>query len=268
MTVVPVESNSNAKCPNCGAEPAGGAFCPQCGQRNDLLRLSARGLFKEASEAIFKVDRKFAATVKALLMPGQLTIDYLEGRRARYAKPLSLYLVCAGVFYLARTFTGQATPGVEQFQLGLANARIEVSDAGVADEPAPSSVWGRLKQHPEKAAAVLDGTQTPKGQLSFVAALTAGLALATRKRRFLLSEHLIFTLQVQAFSNLFGAGCALLRVSDNTSTGLSLIYDAAAFVRVYGFGWWGSLWRFGWAMTISYVLLMVGVLFAIVASVW
>lgn len=267
MTVVPVESSANAKCPNCGAEPGGGTFCPRCGQRNDLLRLSARALLKEASEAVFKVDRKFAATLKALLVPGQLTIDYLEGRRARYAKPLSLYLVCAGVFYLARTFTGQANPGVEQIQLGLANARIEVTDAGVASEPAPS-VWGRLQQHPEKAAAVLDGTQTPKGQLSFVAALTIGLALATRKRRFLLSEHLIFTLQVQAFSNLFGAACALLHVSDNASTGLSLFYDAAAFIRVYGFGWWGSLWRFAWAITISYVVLMIGVVLAIIATVW
>jgi hypothetical protein len=36
---------------------------------------------------------------------------------------------------------------------------------------------------------------------------------------------------------------------------LSIVYDAAAFVRVYRFGWWGSAWRFVLSNAVALVLL-------------
>jgi hypothetical protein len=106
----------------------------------------------------------------------------------------------------------------------------------------------------------MEGLQSPKGQLTWVAALTLGLALATRKRRFLFSEHLIFTLHVQAFGSLLSAVGLVLGVPDGVGIALSVVYDAVAFVRVYGFGWWGNTWRFALANAVALLLLGLGLL--------
>jgi hypothetical protein len=263
--VTPLESGPDAPCPNCGAAPTG-RFCATCGQRNDRLRLTARALADDLTQAVLKVDRKVASTARALLTPGQLTMEYLLGRRARYAKPLSLYLLCAGLHYLAwSTYT--APLGKGHYQIGLASAEVrsEASDAGTGPDQR-SALVQRLDRHPERAERVLEGFQSPKGQLTWVAALTLGLALATRKRRFLFSEHLIFTLHVQAFGSLLSALGLALGLNDQVGLALSVVYDAAAFVRVYGFGWWGNTWRFALANAVALLLLGLSLMVAVLGS--
>ena len=107
----------------------------------------------------------------------------------------------------------------------------------------------------------MDGLQSPKGQLVWVAAMTLGLAIATRRRRFLVSEHLIFTLHVQAFGSLLSAIGTPLHLPSEAAIVLSIPYDAIAFFRVYGFGWWGSLWRF--ALTTAIALVTMGMIIGV-----
>jgi uncharacterized protein DUF3667 len=88
-------------CRNCGA-PAPGKFCPECGQETATEPRSAAQFF----QALFR----HYATRKGLLWqtlsrlffaPGELTVEYLAGRRARYVRPLQLYLAASVIVFAA-----------------------------------------------------------------------------------------------------------------------------------------------------------------------
>ena len=76
-------------------------FCPNCGQENNVRNVPARYLIVEIFEGFYSFDTKLWNTIKAsLLKPGKITLDYLEGKRARYVPPLKFYLFISFVFFL------------------------------------------------------------------------------------------------------------------------------------------------------------------------
>ncbi len=76
-------------------------FCPNCGQENNVRNVPARYLIVELFEGFYSFDTKLWNTIKAsLLKPGKITLDYLEGKRARYVPPLKFYLFISFVFFL------------------------------------------------------------------------------------------------------------------------------------------------------------------------
>ena len=83
----------SAVCANCGA-PGAGDFCPQCGQRRvEDDDLSVRHVAAHVTGELLDVDGRYLTTIKLLLTkPGQLTVDYIEGRRVRHVPPLRLFL--------------------------------------------------------------------------------------------------------------------------------------------------------------------------------
>ena len=95
------------QCPNCQG-PLGRHinFCPQCGQKNQNLRVPFRHLFLEVLEGFFHLDGKSYRTVRALVFkPGFLTNEFRIGRRASYAPPIRLYVFISFVFFLVLTLT-------------------------------------------------------------------------------------------------------------------------------------------------------------------
>ncbi len=87
-------------CANCGTQLTG-PFCARCGQEHLATEPSVHQVFADAWEEIVKVDGKIFATVKLLLSkPGQLTLEFFEGRRIRYVTPIKLYLTCSALFFL------------------------------------------------------------------------------------------------------------------------------------------------------------------------
>ena len=82
-------------CANCG-EALRGVFCHACGQRAASPDVSLHEFFHEAFHEFAHVDGKIVRTLKLLLTkPGQLTIEFLGGRRAQYISPVRLYLTCS-----------------------------------------------------------------------------------------------------------------------------------------------------------------------------
>ena len=76
-------------------------YCPNCGQENNVRNVPARYLVVELFEGFYSFDTKLWNTIKAsFLKPGKITIDYLEGKRARYVPPLKFYLFVSFVFFL------------------------------------------------------------------------------------------------------------------------------------------------------------------------
>jgi len=102
-----VSSADNPNCLNCGTRLRG-QYCGHCGQRSRNRLISIWQLLREAFGDLFELDSRLWRTVQPLLVrPGQLTRDYLEGRRARYMPPFRTYLVLSVIFFVVAFFDPQ-----------------------------------------------------------------------------------------------------------------------------------------------------------------
>ena len=91
-------------CLNCGTELRG-QYCGRCGQRARNRLISLWELIQDAFGDLLELDSRLWRTLIPLLIrPGQLTRDYLEGRRARYMPPFRMYLVLSVVFFVVAFF--------------------------------------------------------------------------------------------------------------------------------------------------------------------
>lgn len=94
----------NVQCLNCEA-PLNGPFCSQCGQRAVPPHPTMRELAGYAASELTGWDGKFVTTLKTLFTkPGELTRQWLEGRRVSFIAPIRLYLA-ASLVYFATTAT-------------------------------------------------------------------------------------------------------------------------------------------------------------------
>jgi hypothetical protein len=92
---------AGTRCANCQT-PLVGPFCSNCGQRHEPHMHSMREFASETFEGFTHADSRLWRTLWYLLMkPGFLTVEFLEGRRARYLPPFRLYLVLSVVLFLA-----------------------------------------------------------------------------------------------------------------------------------------------------------------------
>lgn len=91
-------------CLNCGTRLSG-QYCGLCGQRARNRLISLWELISDAFGDLLEVDSRLWRTLIPLfLRPGQLTRDYLEGRRARYMPPFRTYLVLSLIFFVVAFF--------------------------------------------------------------------------------------------------------------------------------------------------------------------
>lgn len=87
-------------CLNCGSHVES-HYCSNCGQPNLELKESFWGFISHSIGHYFHFDNKFFQTLSPLLTkPGQVTLDYLAGKRARYINPVSMYIFVSIVYFL------------------------------------------------------------------------------------------------------------------------------------------------------------------------
>ena len=98
--------NKGPVCPNCGTSlQKEFEFCPRCGQENHDLRVPFKTFLYEFVENLTHFDTKLWNTLKVIFTkPGQLTKDFVEGRRARYVHPARFYVFTSVVFFALLTF--------------------------------------------------------------------------------------------------------------------------------------------------------------------
>lgn len=90
-------------CPNCG-ELLWGQYCASCGQRARVRMITFWELLKDAGDLLASLDSRLWRTLGLLLFrPGRLTLDYLQGRRARYVPPVRLFIASSIVFFFIAT---------------------------------------------------------------------------------------------------------------------------------------------------------------------
>ena len=82
-------------CKNCGLEYKG-KFCPRCGQKANISRLTPRNLLSNTLEVWDFNNKSVPGTILELFYrPGHFIRDYLNGHRAPYYAPIKLlFLLC------------------------------------------------------------------------------------------------------------------------------------------------------------------------------
>jgi hypothetical protein len=87
-------------CKNC-QEQVSLNYCPNCGQKGNVSRITLMGLLNEIPHAIFHIDRGFLFNFSQLFRrPGQAIRDYLSGKRKFYFHPASYLLIALVLNYL------------------------------------------------------------------------------------------------------------------------------------------------------------------------
>ena len=120
-------------CLNCGTT-LGGHYCGNCGQRATSRLISVWELLREAFGDLLELDSRLWRTLIPLIIrPGQLTRDYLEGRRARFMPPFRMYLVLSIVFFLVAFFDPREELGI-LFEPQAPSTTESAENANEADE--------------------------------------------------------------------------------------------------------------------------------------
>src|SRR5574343_308885 len=92
------------RCRNCGAEVSG-LFCAQCGQETRVELPTLREFIGEATGRLLAVDGRLWRTLFLLVFrPGQLTVEYLNGRRKHYVRPARLFFALSLLMFAALKF--------------------------------------------------------------------------------------------------------------------------------------------------------------------
>jgi len=81
-------------CLNCGSNLNSYKFCPVCGQKAATHRLSFHELWHDLLHNFTHADKSIFRLVGALAVrPGVVAREYVDGKRAKYFKPVNFFLV-------------------------------------------------------------------------------------------------------------------------------------------------------------------------------
>lgn len=87
-------------CLNCET-PLTGTYCSSCGQKANLHKDSFWHMAGHFIGDYFHYDNKFWTTIKSLFKrPGEATLEYMDGKRAKYLNPIQLYIFVVTIFVL------------------------------------------------------------------------------------------------------------------------------------------------------------------------
>jgi Protein of unknown function (DUF3667) len=257
-------------CPNCAAPLLSPPrrFCPECGQETRVRAPRLMEFAQQFGGAYLATEGALWRTLKLLLFkPGELTRQYLAGRRKHYVLPLRLYLTISLLVLLAMRISasvGMQSPdavkvdGKESrtFSLDLGSGRAGLRDGVFYCNNLPAWLCKRIQRRIDvKPEAMADMARQlgerfvgNLGAAMFV--LLPSLALFFKwvylNRRLHYTEHLVFALHLHAFWFLM-FGLALLPWGWINGPALLAVpvYTLLAMRRVYGGRWWPQLLRAG-----------------------
>ncbi len=104
-------------CLNCG-QPIERAYCGECGQKNkENSDRSLRRLIGEVVTNVFFFDNRLWVSLRYLfLKPGQMTREYLEGKRRKFISPISIFLFANLLYFFTNPITDYSLPLYDQLQ--------------------------------------------------------------------------------------------------------------------------------------------------------
>jgi hypothetical protein len=261
-----VNREPGGTCLNCGAELRG-AFCSNCGQRATAAFPTVGEMIGDAWQELSGWDGRFVRTFRVLLgQPGALTIDTLEGRRARYISPVRLYLVASVVYFLcAVAVPNLRTPAPPVIPGSDIAINIGPNGATILPPEQRAEVLRRLERAPWWAKAILRPVVVdpvgfrqqfivalPRVLFALVPAFAGIVAIFYRRRRFV--QHLVFGVHFHTFIFIALAARELSQLARNLV--LLRIFEFAAMIAIatYGLLAFRRVYRESWPRVLSKAL--------------
>jgi hypothetical protein len=210
-------------CANCGREFSG-RFCPDCGQDQEEIRRPFAEIARDFLGDFFAFDARIWHTLVPLFTrPGGLTVDYVEGRRARYVPPLKLYVFAAFLYFTVvaiggggpfQPFASEDEEGVvvgfgaprDRSPAGDGDARPAAARAPAVSDSARSGAMRAVEERARRAAQDQEAYgRAVQGTLSYAHFLllpVLALLLKAFYRKRYYAEHLVFGMHFHAFALL------------------------------------------------------------------
>ena len=265
------------RCPNCAA-PVHGPYCAQCGQETVIGVPTLRQFGHEYVQTFVSLEGRLWRSLWLLIRwPGQLTVEFLAGRRRRYVRPMPLYLSLSFLFFLVLNLSvGDQPFGGDQADAPATRAvqvdTEERSELGKLGLKLSAPKWmqplvqryvrsaERFEQDPKQASRQL--TAAFLGKLPYAMfVLVPAFALATRwvyrRRRRSYTEHLLFALHLHAFVFLYLTIVQLMPGGPMSGFMLPIwwIYLSASLRRVFAGRWLPQVLR-GLTLMVGHFLLL------------
>lgn len=277
-------------CLNCGVALTG-RFCSQCGQRAVRAYPSVRELLGDAWHEFFGYDGRLLRTVTPLLTrPGALTVDAMEGRRARNVQPLRIYLAASMIYFLIAATAPNigrpdaVVPGEEEIRIDLsdprgaaaltpeqlAQARRNVQDAPWFLKP----LFERVIEDPAAFRARVVSAM-PRLLFGLVPVFAGLLAIFYRHRPY--TQHLIFGLHLHAVIFLALAASELAKFTGSLAVVIGVVvvdwaflvwYGLTALRRAYGGGWSRTVAKAAGLLVLYLVVWIVAMVALMIWAVW
>jgi hypothetical protein len=250
-------SETSKACLNCSAELRG-RFCSACGQRDVLPAPTLRELIDEGWQELTVFDKRLLGTLGLLLRrPGALTREVLAGRRARYVRPVRLYLIVSVGYFLISalvplsptTRTTATLPGKEEIKIDILDPRQlspEQQEKALRNaDRAPRLVRPLFRRLVLDPAGFRRNMTELLPRLVFVLVPVFSVIVAIFFRRPF-SHHLVFALHlfaavfavmtVRRLVNLSGS-VPFIAVAEGLAVLFIAVYSLRAFRSTYGETW-------------------------------
>jgi len=205
------------QCHNCGNEFVGN-FCPICGQRAEVGRVGWNTI-RENISLLWGLDsRSLMYTLVQLLgRPGYLVRDYISGHRQVSFPPVKmLVIVCLFVVIFEKVFH------LENDVLTIKFNVKEIDD-----------IFGWINDQKSWATLLLQSLYILPTWLVF--RFAPGYPRHTLPEGFFLQVFLSVQALLLSFIGYWSAMVELV---------LWTVYMYITYRQLFGYGWWGTLWRF------------------------
>jgi hypothetical protein len=233
-------------CPNCGHQSE--HYCPHCGQKQHGEHPSLQRLARELAQETLSVEGRLFTTLRSVLtQPGQLTLDFLEGRRARHVSPLRLFLIVFAIFFLVSS---------EVFDVGERLLPI----LRPAIEPRAAARGLTVEQMVAQSNdTIIAGIKAVRAGVLVLNGLSYWLLFRRQRPHFI--DHVVLSLQVACFSlsigivaNLIARWTGSIAVDVVVALPISVAYAALSAHRVYAQSWPAVLWKVGLVYAINLIV--------------
>jgi hypothetical protein len=101
-------------------------WCSKCGQKQSDLDPTWHDLLHESIHEFLHLDGKIFRTARTLFLePGELTAEFLRGRRARYIGALRLYLTFSVLFFVLTAIVPNPNPDARDHNAPTTASELE-----------------------------------------------------------------------------------------------------------------------------------------------
>ncbi|MBV6322264.1 DUF3667 domain-containing protein [Duganella violaceipulchra] len=252
-----VRPKSTGSCHDCAA-PVDGKYCSQCGQSSHVHVASAGEFIHHFIGHFVAAEGKLWRTFGDLLgRPGQLTVDFICGRRTRHIDPLRLLLTVSMLVFGALKLQ---THLVDNKQPERKPATVQTQDAKSLEKPLTTrlmvDVFERLsptfREHLDKYEALPNEAKAavlwepwlklgPTLILCLIPVVALFLKLLNAGTGWRYGEHLVFSMHLQTFALLDFLAWMLLAEVTEYGAPIALpvlaVYMMVALRRMYGGSW-------------------------------